>query len=241
MSVKIPMKKGALSVPNGDYHISSPVSTRRKILNQVVAKKKGDAIGVYRALLARRTLGKNRLNEHQLSVLTSDANYIKKKYYGKSNWAKSEAYSVMKPQKSVSKKSKTKKVIIPVTKGGLSALSKTGKKVDYHISSAEKTRHYILNLVVKKRGKNALSVYRALLARRTLGKNRLSETQKSILTKDADYIKKKYGLAKKKKAMSYNDDEEEESYTYDEDQDDDSSSSSSSSSDEEDYDSSDSD
>jgi len=243
MSVKIPIKKGALSVHNSkgqvmDYHISSPVTTRRKILNQVVANKKGDAIGVYRALLARRTLGKNRLNEHQLSVLTADANYIKKKYYGKSHWAKSDAYSAVKPQKSVSKKSKTKKVIIPVTKGGLSALSKTGKKVDYHISSADKTRHYILNLVVKKRGKNALSVYRALLARRTLGKNRLSETQKSILTKDADYIKKKYGLAKKKKATSY-DDDDEENYTYEND--DDSSSSSSSSDEEEDYEYSDSD
>ena len=293
MSVKIPIQKGALSIHDSkgrvvDYHISTPEPARRRILNKIVDNKNGDAIGVYRALLARRTLGKNRLNEHQLSVLTADANYIKKKYYNSSRWAKSEAYSVASKAYSVAGKAnavaskayavadkakkpkktgrKTKKVIIPVEKGGLSAFSKTGKKVDYHISSPDKTRHYVLNRVVQSHHKDGLSVYRALIARRTLGKNRLSVTQLSILTHDADYVKKKYGKtskwSKKKKSTAYDDDDEDyenndddEDYEDDDDEDDNdepmmdsndessSSSSSSSSSEEEneEYDSSESD
>lgn len=298
MSVKIPIQKGALSIHDSkgrvvDYHISTPEPARRRILNKIVDNKNGDAIGVYRALLARRTLGKNRLNEHQLSVLTADANYIKNKYYNSSRWAKSEAYAVAGKANAVAGKAyavagkadavarkayavvgkanavagkatkpkktgrKTKKVIIPVEKGGLSAFSNKGKKVDYHISSPDKTRHYVLNRVVQSHHKDGLSVYRALIARRTLGKNRLSVTQLSILTRDADYVKKKYGKtskwSKKKKSTAYDDDDDED-YEDDDDDDEDepmmdsddessSSSSSSSSSEEEneEYDSSESD
>lgn len=245
-SVKIHIQKGSLSVPdsNGkklDYHISSPIQLRHKILNKIVKTKNGDAIGVYRALLARRTLGKNRLRGEQINTLTDDANYVKQKYYYTKNWAKNPEKHAL-PLASRRSQAYAKKVIIPVKKGGL-----TVDGLTYHIKSPLLTRHKILNKLVKAKPNGALGIYRAILARRTLGKNRLSEADQIVLTQDAEYLKKKYAhtnLWNKKKPktasaydmdnMDDDDDDDESDSEFDSSSDDDDNSSSSSSSSESD-------
>jgi hypothetical protein len=93
-SVRIPIDRGALAwfdAKNGeivDYHISTPTKKRRALLRRLVTDKNMDALTVFRAIIARRTLGKNRLSEQQISTLTSDADYVKKKYYNTDFWQK---------------------------------------------------------------------------------------------------------------------------------------------------------
>ena len=84
--VRIPIQKGALALNDKDYHIKNSITARRKILNGIITEH-GDAINVFRALLARRTLGKNRLSPTQIETLTKDMAYIKKKYYGTALWS----------------------------------------------------------------------------------------------------------------------------------------------------------
>lgn len=94
--VRIPLTRGSLAVHDKkgqvihEYHIRDSNITRHRVLNQIVQHRQGDAIGVYRALLARRTLGKHRLSTQFKDTLTKDANYIKKKYYDTKLWAKAK-------------------------------------------------------------------------------------------------------------------------------------------------------
>lgn len=90
--VRIIIEKGALSLHNKqgnvtkEYHIRSPTMERRGVLDSIIRQKKGGAYGIHKALVARRTLGKNRLSEDQKTRITSDINYIKRKYYDTDKW-----------------------------------------------------------------------------------------------------------------------------------------------------------
>lgn len=97
--------------------------------------------------------------------------------------------------KSKAKKSTSyTKVRIPLTRDHLSVRLDDGSKEHYHIRYATKARHAILDDVIEQRsGKSpALSVYRALIARRTLGKRVLTTKQRATLTSDAKYVKTKF-------------------------------------------------
>lgn len=90
--VTIPITRGSLALhdQNGkiteEYHIRTPEKARRALLRQLVLQHKGNARATFRALIARRTLGKNRLTESQKGVLTSDADYVKRTWYNTPNW-----------------------------------------------------------------------------------------------------------------------------------------------------------
>lgn len=121
-----------------------------------------------------------------------------------------------------SKKSRST-VRIHLKKGGLARFDRAGNVVEeYHLHYQEKKRHSILQRVVADRQGNALAVFRRLIALRTLGKHRLSDEQKNLLTRDAEFIKRKYygtsywrypetpkKTGKKKKSVGYDDDDEE--------------------------------
>ena len=255
--IRIPIQRGSLAVKDSqgniveDYHIRDGLKQRHKVLNKVVEQKHGDAIGVYRALSARRTLGKNRLSEEQKMILTNDMEFVKSRYYNTALWQKNaEAYRVDKVSKvvnaskvdKVSKRHKMPKVRIPIQKGGLALTNSKGEITsDYHIHSSNETRRALLTKLVDSGDRTGLGAFRALSARRTVGKNALTDKDKHTLTGDMNFIKKKFygtekwGGAKKKKKQS--------SYAAEEDYEDESSSSnsSSSSSDDNDDDSSSSD
>ena len=97
----------------------------------------------------------------------------------------------------VSKRSQRSKKSNPIkiTKGALTYVNpKTKKEMGYHIHLSEPRRRMILRGILKHphgaNPKNGRKIQQALIARRTLGKNRLSEEQKHVLTQDAAYIKK---------------------------------------------------
>ena len=69
--------------------------------------------------------------------------------------------------------------------------SKTGRIMEYHISSPVNERHYILRLLIHKN--TGLSVFRRLIAMRTLMKNRASTDTLRRLTEDADFVKQNAG------------------------------------------------
>lgn len=114
--------------------------------------------------------------------------------------------SIEMPEKKKKVKRRTKKVVamagpvrIPVTKGAFTVHDKNGKvKKAYHLTLSTAERHKILDtLAHQKKGKgNIIGLWRGLLARRTLGKNRLSEKQKKAFTDDMKYLKDKYGDSK---------------------------------------------
>lgn len=87
MAVRIPIRKGGLAVTlsNGQtvgYHTTLGKINRRRILKRVIDEKAGGALAVFRALVARRTLGKNRMAPEKLKVLTEDAAWVKKHFLG---------------------------------------------------------------------------------------------------------------------------------------------------------------
>jgi hypothetical protein len=88
------------------------------------------------------------------------------------------------------KVSKTK-VLINISPGVMKLPGKNGSPdIEYHIHYTQRKRRTILNKLITE--KTALKIYRTLLARRTLGKTKLSPEQKNTLTQDAKYIKDKY-------------------------------------------------
>ena len=94
------------------------------------------------------------------------------------------------------KRSRKSKVRIPIHRGGLAIKGPGGKiKQEYHIHLATSTRRAILGKLMKREG--GLSIMRALVARRTLGKHNLNQTQKEILTRDINYVKKQHAKSKK--------------------------------------------
>jgi len=127
-----------------------------------------------------------------------------------------------KPTKSTQtkklKKKKSSAVKIRVTSGSFALSDKNGKvKKSYHLHLPTKERHKILDALAKeKKGKgNIVGLFRGLLARRTLCKNKLSVAQKQIYTQDMEYLKKKYQNSedwpKRKMSASYLDGEDSSS------------------------------
>ncbi len=86
--------------------------------------------------------------------------------------------------------SKKSKVRIPVTKGSLCIDQQ--KKKCYKLKKTARERRSIIRHLIEKQGRTPLQIFRALVARRTLGKNRWSEEQKSTITSDINYIRKKW-------------------------------------------------
>lgn len=89
-AAKIKIRQGGLSFVDQQqkkvhYRLKYTAKERRDILDQVVYQH-GKALSIYRGLIARRTMGKNKLSKEQLNIYTSDANYIKKKYHGTEFW-----------------------------------------------------------------------------------------------------------------------------------------------------------
>lgn len=91
-----------------------------------------------------------------------------------------------------------KKVIIPVTKGGLQlkhpvTVHKKSKVIHidgYHISQTQDVRRMALALLMHMNGRNASSLQKALVARRTLGKNRLKPKLLRAITSDIEWLGK---------------------------------------------------
>lgn len=99
MQVRIPVTKGAFTVKDRqgrvqqEYHLVMSTPERRKILDILARQKKGkgNIVGLWKGLLARRTLGKNRLSEKQKRAFTEDMNYLKQKYGDSPDWPKKKA------------------------------------------------------------------------------------------------------------------------------------------------------
>jgi hypothetical protein len=97
--VRIPVTRGAFTLhdKNGKvkkaYHLTLPTAERHKLLDALARQKKGkgNIIGLYRGLLARRTLGKNRLSEKQKRIFTEDMTYLKDKYKNSKDWPAKKA------------------------------------------------------------------------------------------------------------------------------------------------------
>jgi len=130
--VRIPIQKGGLAQhdKNGkivqNYHISEPESVRRALLDKIVKRKRGGAYALHKALVVRRTLGKNRLSEFQKSVLTGDMVYLKNKYHGTTKWTLGNSQ--------VSKKT----IVKPVKKSKVSkSKSNQKKKQDRYVAKSE--------------------------------------------------------------------------------------------------------
>jgi hypothetical protein len=82
---------------------------------------------------------------------------------------------------------------IHITPGAMKLPGKNGSPdIEYHIHYTQRKRRTILNKLITEKKETALKIYRTLLARRTLGKTKLSPEQKITLTQDAKYIKDKY-------------------------------------------------
>lgn len=90
--VHIPVTKGSLSYQRNDervgYHIADSVRKRHAVLNGLIREASKDALMIHRALVARRTLGKNRFTDEQIARLTDDIEYIAKRYKGSEHWNK---------------------------------------------------------------------------------------------------------------------------------------------------------
>jgi hypothetical protein len=95
MQVRIPVTKGAFKVKNKEYHLVMTTPERRKILDILARQKKGkgNIVGLWKGLLARRTLGKNRLSDKQKRAFTEDMNYLRQKYGSSPDWLKKKASS----------------------------------------------------------------------------------------------------------------------------------------------------
>jgi hypothetical protein len=99
MQVRIPVTKGTFTVKDRqgrvqkEYHLIMTTPERRKILDILARQKKGkgNIVGLWKGLLARRTLGKNRLSEKQKRAFTEDMKYLKEKYGNSPDWPKKKA------------------------------------------------------------------------------------------------------------------------------------------------------
>lgn len=99
MQVRIPVNKGAFTVKDRqgrvqrEYHLVMTTPERRKILDILARQKKGkgNIVGLWKGLLARRTLGKNRLSDKQKRAFTEDMNYLKQKYGDSPDWPKKKS------------------------------------------------------------------------------------------------------------------------------------------------------
>jgi hypothetical protein len=81
--VKIPVTPGTLS--DHGYATDMTATARRTILKRIIEGGYEKAISVYRHLIARATQHKNR-NPDVARVLRSDADWVKKTYYGTRWW-----------------------------------------------------------------------------------------------------------------------------------------------------------
>jgi hypothetical protein len=126
----IKVKKGGMVSPAGEYHISSPVTQRHKILKSLVTKaqkegKSRDAaeLSVYRRLLAMRTLFK-RTHPSYSKIVNADMEYFKKNLTG-ANKKMAAPTAAIKKWKSMPHKERVK------------ARARNGLKVGGHVSEEE--------------------------------------------------------------------------------------------------------
>jgi len=70
-------QKGQAVKSETTYHISLPMKARRIILRALIDER-GDMLSIHRALVARRTLGKNRLNATLMKNITKDIEWLGK-------------------------------------------------------------------------------------------------------------------------------------------------------------------
>ncbi len=87
--VKIPVRRGALDLKDGSHYSYKHMGERKRrthLRAWVEQDQRGWALSLFRALGARRTLGQNRMTQSEYARLTSDMDYVKRKYQGTKWW-----------------------------------------------------------------------------------------------------------------------------------------------------------
>ncbi len=90
--VKIPVQKGGLAFRNkkglvtSEYHVHTDQAARRRLLTKLITSGQRSALAVQRALVARRTLIKNSISHKDFETMTSDIEFVKKKFYDSALW-----------------------------------------------------------------------------------------------------------------------------------------------------------
>ncbi len=137
-------------------------SIRHRVLDDKIAEQ--GAGFVESRLLGIQLLSKNR-RLVDVRKVNNDLEYIQEQV------KMSKSYGP--PKKLTSKKSK---------------ISISGKIPGYHLHLPSKERHRILNNEIASGQRTGLSLQKALLARRTLGKNKKTKEQYDTWTDDAEYV-----------------------------------------------------
>jgi len=170
-AVRIPIRKHGLALMDDTGQIQANYSytkqgtkERRRILAALIQRKKGGSLSVMRALVARRTLGKNRMSSKAWANISSDIEWVKKINESVPQWT-------LKPNRTHEEY---------MNQGTLEQYSPEEK--------SEERRQFILNDLVTMYGFSALKLWRIFHARRNFDQT-LTEEIRDRLKRDMDYLK----------------------------------------------------
>lgn len=171
--VRIPLRKNGLALMDASGQVEKHYSytkqgqrERRSILAELIRRKQGGALTVMRALVARRTLGKNRMEEKSWQRISSDIEWVKKKYENTDQWSIAKESASYASKSSASKSSAEKSYSTDLTR-----------------------RRKFLQQEVRREG-SALKVWRRLHALRNFGKD--LKGKKKQLGQDMLYLKETF-------------------------------------------------